>query len=217
MARKYTLKLVCCLAIMTIVLSGISCGQKAKTATTTSTGAAVSTGQTGTPSPGSTTATSTQDDRAKVVQFMKGMQDAFNSFCYGIFAPGLQSTLAGADLEQKDAAIVIAIGINEKFQSQVGTLTPPAGFADLAALKADTLSANTEGHQLWVDFRTAVEGKNVDDMKTIGAKLTGFFSSPSMGRCFDETSTIMAKYNLTAEEIDYVPVAVLEKGPPEVP
>jgi hypothetical protein len=224
-ARKYILNLTCLLAVLTVVFSGISCGRKAHSTGASSTGATTTNSATGltlqpsasslTTGSGSTPA-NPQDDREKVVQFMKGMQDAFNSFCYGIFAPGLQNELGG-DLEQKDAAIGVAIGLNKVFQSRVQALTPPEGFADLAALRTDVMSANTEGRLLWVDFRTAVEAKNKEDMKTVSAKLNGFFSSPSMVACFDQTSAIMAKYSLSAEEIDYVPVSVLEKGPPEVP
>jgi hypothetical protein len=143
--------------------------------------------------------------RTTVVQFLKQMNDAGNSFSDGLNSPDISAKMNSQDLN------TLLSGINDTrqqisvFERQIEELTPSSNVPELAELKYYALKMALALDSVFAHLGAAVQTGNVSQLEEAQTEMKQLESSPDMLKGEQLERSLQLKYNITDAEINSRP------------
>jgi hypothetical protein len=144
-----------------------------------------------------------QQQRARVVQFLKQMNDAFSNLTDTMKSPDISSDLGSGDASRMLSAINTINQQIDTAQRQISALTPPADIPELAEMKDAVLkSASTLG-SLFQQFGMAIQNRDAAQVREVLTKMEQLSSDPDIRKVDEIEKSLLVKYKIANSEVGY--------------
>lgn len=154
-----------------------------------------------TPTP--TPTLSFQEQRTRVVQFLKQINGARNNFDDASKSANIDRKISSGNVLELNAALTTVMQQLEGYQRQVSDISIPSGISELAELKAANLAAAAKIYQAFQQVRSAIQSGNAAEVQRAVQFMRQLSSDPDYNRSDEIEKTLLARYNIPDPEVNY--------------